>query len=1043
MTRKTPPLLRLLPSRLKLSLLILLLCPSHYVLAQRDDFPEICNSEPDPSLQPMAAKEAAASMKVPNGFGVQLFSSEPDVQNPIAMTWDARGRMWVAENYTYAERAQKFDLNLRDRVVVLEDEDGDGEADKRTVFTDQVQMLTSIEVGRGGVWLMCPPQLLFVPDRDNDLQADGPVEIVLDGFEVAKANYHNFANGLRWGPDGWLYGRCGGSCPGRVGIPGTPDQQRVAIEGGIWRFHPKTKQFEALTHGTTNPWGHDWNEWGEGFFINTVNGHLWHLIPGAHLHRPFTLDPNPHVYELIDMHADHWHFDTGSGWTASRDGAANSFGGGHAHTGMMIYQGNDWPDEYRGNLFTWNFHGHRSNQELLEREGSGYVAKHGDDLFFAEDPFFRGMELSTGPDGAVYVLDWSDTGECHEHSGVHRSSGRVFRISFKDGELNDSPPIDLTAQSSLQLAELMRHANEWYARQARLLLVERVQSKGEDDLGQEFKTCFKLLEKMVEEGGGVESYRSLVTLHAVGALDTVFLKRQLSHSNEHLRAWAIRLLTDTWPLDDVHGPLNLSDDQKSRVVEESENLMRDFCNLATTDNSSLVRLALASTLQRLPVSDRPTLAKCLVARADDANDHNLPLLVWYGLLPVAESSPTRLAEVALSSRWPKTQRLAVRRLAEEIDSNGPAIEKVVAFIATTSDAQIRQNLLLGLSDGLKGWSRAPQPKNWKGAVKVVSKKSDSATLAIIRELSVLFGDGRAMEEVRLIVLDQDEEIGVRRSALMTLISRFDEEVKEICLSLLSDQRLNSIAAKGLTKSSDATVAKELVSKYKRFRAPNRAGVIEILASRPAFADALLIGIEKGAIPVDDLTPFDVRQIRSLNDESLNERIGSLWGEVRETPEAKQLYIEKLKGQLTESNRSHSDLSHGRELFQKSCAKCHKLFGQGEAIGPDLTGANRNNLDYILENVIDPSAVVSKDFRMSIIEMIDGRVLNGLVLTKNAKTLTLQTQTDQLTIKLADVEEIRVTSSSPMPDGLLDNLSEDQIQNLLSYLMHPTQVSLPQ
>ncbi|MCA9226212.1 MAG: hypothetical protein KDA47_11400, partial [Planctomycetales bacterium] len=369
------------------------------------------------------------------------------VQNPIAMTWDARGRLWIAENYTYAERSQRFDLTLRDRVIILADNDGDGISDRRTVFTDQVQMLTGLEVGRGGVWLMCPPQLLFIPDADHDDVPDGPARVVLDGFEVAKDNYHNFANGLRWGPDGWLYGRCGGSCPGRVGSPGTPDEHRVALEGGIWRVHPVTSHFEVLTHGTTNPWGHDWNQWGECFFINTVNGHLWHLIPGAHLDRPFTLDPNPHVYELIQMHADHWHFDTKGSWTDSRHGAANSFGGGHAHCGVMIYQGDNWPSEYRNRLLTWNLHGRRANQELIERHGSGYVAHHGPDTLLAEDTFFRGMDLSYGPDGAVYAIDWSDTGECHENTGVHRTSGRVFRVAY--GPNSDSPfaSFDLRKQS--------------------------------------------------------------------------------------------------------------------------------------------------------------------------------------------------------------------------------------------------------------------------------------------------------------------------------------------------------------------------------------------------------------------------------------------------------------------------------------------------------------------------------------------------------------------------------------------------------------------
>ncbi len=250
------------------------------LIAIPSDIPPPPDTETSKAL-PMPAAEAARSFRLPPGFKATLFASEPDVRNPIAMAWDARGRLWVAENYTYSERSLKFDPKLRDRVLIFEDTDGDGRHDRRMVFTDDVQRLTSVEIGLGGVWLMCPPQLLFVPDRNRDDVPDGPAEVILDGFDVPAENYHNVANGLRWGPDGWLYGRCGASAPGEIGVPGTAKNLRVPLRGGLWRFDPKAKVFEALNSGTTNPWGHDWNEFGEPFFINTVNGHLWHAITGA------------------------------------------------------------------------------------------------------------------------------------------------------------------------------------------------------------------------------------------------------------------------------------------------------------------------------------------------------------------------------------------------------------------------------------------------------------------------------------------------------------------------------------------------------------------------------------------------------------------------------------------------------------------------------------------------------------------------------------------------------------------------------------------
>ncbi len=294
----------------------------------------IYDSETDLSTQRLSPDQAAAAFQVPEGFKVSVFAAEPDVQNPIAMAWDGRGRLWIAENYTYAERGRKFDLGMRDRVLIFTDHDGDGKHDKRQVFTEDVQMLTGIEVAGDGIYVMAPPRLLFIPDRNGDDIPDGPAETVLDGFDIPAENYHNFANGLKFGPDGWLYGRCGASAPGLIGLPGAEPKDRVPLRGGIWRFHPRRNVVEVLCYGTTNPWGHDWNEFGELFFINTVNGHLWHVIPGAHFVRAHTIDPNPRAYQLIDTHADHWHWDHSKDWTDSRGakGKHDDLGGGHAQS---------------------------------------------------------------------------------------------------------------------------------------------------------------------------------------------------------------------------------------------------------------------------------------------------------------------------------------------------------------------------------------------------------------------------------------------------------------------------------------------------------------------------------------------------------------------------------------------------------------------------------------------------------------------------------------------------------------------------------------
>lgn len=1000
-----------------------------YMNSTAADFPLLFNSEPLSDETLMPAEVAAASMQLPKGLIAKAFAAEPDIQNPIAMSWDAKGRLWVAENYTYAERQQRFQLDLRDRIVIFDNTTND-RFKTRTVFTDDIQMLTGIEVGLNGVWLMCPPNLIFIPDLNHDDVPDSAGEIVLDGFTVAQQNYHNFANGLQFGPDGWLYGRCGGSCPAKIGVPGTTEDKRLALEGGIWRYHPKTKRAEVLTTGTTNPWGHDWNSLGEAFFVNTVNGHLWHLIPGAHFTRPFVLDPNHRTYELIDFHADHWHFDTGQSWTRSRNGTANSYGGGHAHSGTMIYQADNWPEIYRDRLFTLNFHGRRANQEILRRNGSGYVASHAQDLLLAKDPWFRGMELGSGPDGAVFVLDWSDAGECHEHTGVHRTSGRIFKIRNAENTV-PKKTTDLTTWSLSELVNVHAGNNDWYTRQARLELARR---RLAGDVTSTYPRLMTLLEQ--RESNPATKVQALLTLHVLGGADQKLLRSLAKASQESLRSWSIRLLTDDWPLDDAMGASCHDAADCTRVREQAQKLMPHLLAMAKHDTSALVRLSLASVLQRLPIDFRPVLAKALVDREEDRADHNLPLMIWYGLIPVTHQNPAELVDVAKDCKLPKTLELISRCLAEEIDVYPDALDRLLTHAGGKKSTYLR-TVLTGVNTGLKGRINAPRPKSWN----LISENQSPATATLIRELGVVFGDGRAVEELKTIARGKGQwEPAVRSAALQTLIQSDAPGMREVCEELLADQHVNLLAARGLSQFDEPEIGQRLVDRYRNFRSPIRPQVMSMLVSRKSFARAMLQAIEQGKIPAKDLSAFQVRQIKSFGDPQLTQLIGRVWGDLRTTPREIQNKIDELKNSLQVSLSGEAQLGNGRRLFKKLCQNCHRLFGEGEQIGPDLTGSNRNNIDYLLSNVVDPSAIVAKDFRMTILLTTDNRIFNGLVIDETDRTLSLQTATEKLSFDKKKIQSQKVTEKSPMPDGLLDTLSIDEIRDLVHYLRQPTRIT---
>ena len=1043
--------------------------------ARAADFPVPYNSEPG-NPQPISAEEAAKSFKMPPGFKVQVFASEPDVQNPIAIAWDPRGRLWIAENYTYAENRKKFELTLRDRIIILEDKDGDGRFDERKVFTDDLQMLTSIELGFGGVYALCPPQLLWIPMKDD--QPNGAPVVLLDGFKVPAENYHNFANGLRWGPDGWLYGRCGASSPGDVGAPGTPDAERVPLRGGIWRYHPQRKTFEPLCHGTTNPWGHDWNEHGEGFFTNTVNGHLWHLIPGAHYTRPHTIDPHPYVYELIDQHADHYHFDTGKGWTNSRDGKANEFGGGHAHIGCMIYLGDNWPAEYRGKLFTLNMHGRRVNVDRLDRHGSGYVGKHEPDMIFVGDPWFRGIDLTYGPDGGVFILDWSDTGECHDSTGVHRTSGRIYKVTYernvvapeaaappgkagvspaKDGvppagsnrDLsrsngfggtpkpaggtpaipNTRAPFDLAKMSNEELVTLHEHPNEWWTRMARRVLAERLQA------GTDKSVALSLLQNAFDHSRNPAHQVRMLFSAALTGAEPDWLSGSLENANEHVRAVAVRLLTDDAALDMVNGqPRGSAGDFSTRAKNE-------ISKLGMNDRSGLVRLAIASAANRYSTLDRIDLLNALLNRAEDATDHNIPLLLWYAIEPVAKDGASTLVDLVRGCRIPAARKLLARRIANDYEKQPAPLNKLLAAPEAESP-EVQRDIIDGLTEGFKGWRKAQKPTSWDSLVAKITVSANATLIAKVRDLSVLFGDGRALDEVKRVALDGTAELGARQAALKSLIDAQPPDLREVCEKLLSVRFLNTTAARGLAKFEDAAIGERLAKSYSQFHPSERHPLLETLVARPVFARALLAEMKAGKIPRADLSAFHARQIRSFNDPDLTHQLAQVWGDLRDSSEEKRAIIAQLKARLTPEHLGKADPRAGRALFNQICASCHTLYGHGGKIAPDLTGSQRDNLDYLLENIVDPGAVLSADFRMTVATLKDGRVVNGMVTAKTDRTLTLQTMTEPQTVERAEIAKMEQLPVSLMPDGLLQALTETQVRDLFAYLTTKAQVPLP-
>jgi putative membrane-bound dehydrogenase-like protein len=966
----------------------------------------------------MPAAQAAASMTVPLGFHVSLFASEPVIRQPIGMATDARGRLWVAENNTYSDARVNFDLTQYDRIVILEDTNHDGRADRQTVFWDQAQKLTSVEIGFGGVWALCPPRLLFIPDRNGDDIPDGKPEVVLDGFDEGVVR-HNIANGLRWGPDGWLYGRHGIQANSYVGAPGTLPSQRTTINCCIWRYHPTRKIFEVVCRGTTNPWGMDWNEHGELFFINTVIGHLWHAVPGAHFQRMYGEDDNPHVYELLGQTADHFHWDTVEKWSDIRkigvSPTTDQAGGGHAHVGLLIYQGHNWPDRYRGSMFTINIHGKRLNNDTLERHGASYVGRHAKDFLQSSDPWFRGLELISGSDGGVYIADWSDIGECHGHDGVDRSSGRIFKVVY------DQPPqskvADVARLSDSELVGLLKEKNDWYARQARRILQERSVA------GRPMEKVHVSLRKLfADDPDIVHKLRALWCLHVTGGAPETWLVSLLQHPDEHVRVWAVRLLGDGKP--------------------PSAEALRALCALAPRDPSGLVLLYLSSALQELPAADRWSLAEELAARSDFAADRVLPLMVWYGIEPSVPEDPARAVRLAESSPMLPLVRCIARRLTENVKLVPQPVDRLVTTAGHPDSSGRSLAILKGMGEALRGWRKAPLPSSWKAVQPGLEANSDAAVRRLVRELSVVFGDGRALADLMEIAGSKNADPASRHDAVRVLVEARGAGTVRLLCRLLGDRDVGTDAASGLAAFDDPNLPSLLLKQMPEMKEPTRDAAIVTLCSRPSWALLLLNAIQAGKIDRARVPAFQVRQMSTFPGDEFRRQVALLWPELKTISATKRKRIDDLKHRLTPQSLSAADRPNGRRRFGQTCATCHTLFGQGGKIGPDLTGSQRSSLDYLLENIVDPSALVAPAYRMSTVVLADGRVLNGILSDQGGPTLAIQTPTERIVIQRSDVEEIRKSELSLMPEGQLDVLPASEVRDLIAYLMSPQQVPLP-
>ena len=592
------------------------------------------------------------------------------------MTFDGRGRMWVIQYLQYPNpaglTAVKVDQYLRtkydrvpeppprgprgaDRVTILEDTDGDGHADTAKDFVDGLNLATGLAIGHGGVFVVQAPYLLFYPDRDGNDAPDGDPEVLLTGFGLEDA--HALANSLQWGPDGWLYGAQGSTVTANI--------RGITFQQGIWRYHPRTREFELFAEGGGNTWGADFDSHG-----NMIAGTNWgeramlHQVQGAYYVKGFAKHgelQNPHAFGYFE-HVPY-----------------TGFKGGHVTCGGIVYQGGSFPEEMSNQYIAANVLSNAIYWHKIAGQGSSFANTFGGELVTTDDHSFRPVDCTVGPDGSLFIADWYDKRANHvdPKDDWDRSNGRIYKL-VADGTKPVSG-VNLAKLSSDELVGLLTNRNEWYSREARLILAER----------QDRTVLPRLRGRSERQLGDTRlALESLWALYQCGGLDEELALELLAHPAEDVRTWIVRLLGD-----DKH---------------VSPAVAARFVALAAQEPSPVVRSQLACTAKRLPgPAQGLPLVAALLARDEDLTDPHIPLLLWWAVEDKAASDREQVLSLfATRDAWahPLSKDIVLPRLARRYAA-GATTEDFAAcarlLAAAPGEAEF-DALVAGMDKGLQG-----------------------------------------------------------------------------------------------------------------------------------------------------------------------------------------------------------------------------------------------------------------------------------------------------------------------------------------------------